>query len=147
MKARLYLMRALAPARRVYFLCSSKENRRKEKTPEDLPAIAGSLRFSQKPALAQLATLKQAQASSGFHCDARLRLRGDKTVICPYLLDKCPSSTSKTFAQIKKATRRSPFTKLQSIKPFSFAWLFQPVPAGRSQTARLQPVQVQQQHH
>ena len=38
----------------------------------------GSLRFSRKPALAQLATLKQSQASSGFHCDARLRLRGVK---------------------------------------------------------------------
>ena len=38
-------MRALAPARRVYFLCSSKENRRKEKTPEALTGLRRSPAF------------------------------------------------------------------------------------------------------
>jgi hypothetical protein len=79
LQARFYFDAGSRARRRGSFLCSAKEKNPKERRPEDLPAIAGSLRFSRKPALAQLATLKQAQASSGFHCDARLRLREDNS--------------------------------------------------------------------
>jgi len=37
------------------FLCAAKEKYPKERRPDGLPANAGTLRFSQKPAFAQLA--------------------------------------------------------------------------------------------
>jgi len=54
-QARLYFDAGSRARRRGTFLCSAKEKYPKEKRPEGLPANAGSLRFSQKPALTQLA--------------------------------------------------------------------------------------------
>jgi len=51
------------------FLCSAKEKYPKERRPDGLPANAGTLRFSQKPAFAQLAislTLDYAQTGGSF---------------------------------------------------------------------------------
>ena len=60
---------------------ATKEKYPKERWPGCLPAIAGTLRVSAKPALAQLAislaldSLRHGLACPGFPCDARLYLR------------------------------------------------------------------------
>jgi hypothetical protein len=69
------------PAGRGTFLCAAKEKYPKETRPGGLPAGAGSLRFSGKPALAQTAislaldSPRHGLACPGFPCDARLRLQ------------------------------------------------------------------------
>jgi hypothetical protein len=68
----------------MYFSLRRQRKVPKEKRTRRLTRYAGSLRFSRSPALAQLAfSLRstrsdRAQASSGLHCDARLRQTGVK---------------------------------------------------------------------
>ena len=78
-------MRALAPARRGTFLCSAKEKHPKERRPGGLPATRAPCASRENRRLLNsrsryARTLKHTQASSGFHCDARLRLREGQTL-------------------------------------------------------------------
>jgi hypothetical protein len=105
MKARLNLMRALAPARRVCFLCSSKENRRKEKTPEGLvvktPEFTRPLRSLAHALLAKtgacstrdLAPLERSNKRKlhpVFTAMLGCAYERGKTIVYPCCLAKCP---------------------------------------------------------
>jgi hypothetical protein len=79
-QARLSLDAGSRARRRDTFLCSAKEKYPKERRPEGLPATRVPCASRENRRLLNsrsryARTLKHTQASSGFHCDARLHLR------------------------------------------------------------------------
>ena len=80
--------------RRDTFLCSAKEKYPKERRPGGLPATRVPCASRENRRLLNsrsryAQTLKQSQASSGFHCDARLRLRGLRSTPPVALTELC----------------------------------------------------------
>jgi hypothetical protein len=80
----------------VLFFAPPKKSTQKKRGPEACPSCSSKsrgagfpVRFSAKPALAQLAislaldSLRHGLACPGFPCDARLRLRGEDDAPCP----------------------------------------------------------------
>jgi len=73
-------MRALAPAGEVLFFAPPKKSAQKKGGPKAcpltrVPCASRENRRLRNSQSRYARSLKQAQASSGFHCDARLRLR------------------------------------------------------------------------
>ena len=105
------------PVGEVLFFAPPKKSTQKKGVPDGLPADAGSLRFSRSPALAQLAVSlresrsNRAQASSGLHCDARLRQRGNST---PKIKTTTPDPSALTEYRSHAGIRRAPCLSVAS---------------------------------